>query len=210
MSKCIENLSTETDLFRQLLKKKNNWNRTNSEAFTQLKIIITEKPCLVHYSPIRPNKITTDARIKELGATLWQEQNNGDSKPIALASRFLSVTEKKYAISELDFLAVVWGLDNFRLYIYGKPVKLLTDHQALEPLIKRNRLNKTYGECLTRWLHRLAHLTINVKHSARTDHLSRNPIAPAHNDEAYEEEYVTNSIDRTTDSFQISIAIVTN
>ena len=201
LSKYIENLSAQTDLLRQLLKKKNNWNWTteHSEAFNQLKRKITEIPCLAHYSSIRPNTITTNASTKGLGATLWQEQENGDLKPIAFASRFLSDTEKKYAINELELLAVVWGLEHFRLYIYGKPVKLLTDHQALEPLIKRNRSNKTYSARLTRWLDRLAHFTINVnhiagKHLALTDYFSRNPIAPAQSDDVYEEEYVINSI----------------
>ena len=96
-------------------------------------------------------------------------------------------------------MAVVWGLEHFSLYIYGKPIKLLTDHQALDPLIKRNRSNKTYSARLTRWLDRLAHFTINVnhiagKHLALTDYLSRNPNAPPQQDEAYEEEYVINSI----------------
>ena len=50
----------------------------------------------------------------------------------------------------------MWGLKHFRLFIYGKPIELLTDHQALEPLIKRNRTNKTYSERLTRGLDRLA------------------------------------------------------
>ena len=50
------------------------------------------------------------------------------------------------------------------IYIYGKLIKVLTDHQALEPLIKRNRSNKTYSARLTRWLDRLAHFTINVNH----------------------------------------------
>ena len=99
----------------------------------------------------------------------------------------------------MELLAVVWGLEHFRLYIYGKPVKRLTDHQALEPLIKRNRSNKIYTARLTRWLDRLAHFTRNVnhiagKHLALTDYLSRNPIAPAQNDDVYEEEYVNNSI----------------
>ena len=76
---------------------------------------------------------------------------------------------------------------------------MLTDHQALEPLIKRNRSNKTYSARLTRWLDRLAHFTINVnhiagKHLALTDYLSRNPNAPPQQDEAYKEEYVINSI----------------
>ena len=43
---------------------------------------------------------------------------------------------------KLELLAVVWGLDYFRLLIYGKPVEFSTDHQALEPLCKRNRPNK--------------------------------------------------------------------
>ena len=63
-------------------------------------------------------------------------------KPIGFASRFLSDTEKKYAINELELLAVVWGLEHFRLYMYGKPIEILTDHQALEPLIKKTDQTK--------------------------------------------------------------------
>ena len=45
------------------------------------------------------------------------------------------------------------GLELFRPYIYGKPVDLLTNHQALEPIIKRNRSNKTHSARLTKgWL----------------------------------------------------------
>ena len=160
---------------------------------------ITEIPCLAHYNSNYPNIITTDASVKRLGATQWQEQPNGDLKPIGFASRFLSDTEKKYAINELELLAVVWGLEHFRLYIYGKPIKLLTDHQALEPLIKRNRSNKTYSARLTRWLDRLAHFTINVshiagKHLALTDYLCRNPSAPSQADDVNDEEYVINNV----------------
>ena len=171
----------------------------HTQAFENLKQKITEIPCVAHYNSDYPNIITTDASTKGLGATLWQEQPDGKLKPIGFASRFLSDTEKKYAINELELLAVVWGLEHFRLYIYGKPNKLLTDHQALEPLIKRNRSNKTYSARLTRWLDRLAHFTINVnhiagEHLALTDYLSRNPSMPPPTDEAYDEEYVINSI----------------
>ena len=96
-------------------------------------------------------------------------------------------------------LAVVRGLEHFRLYIYGKPVELLTDHQALEPLFKRNRSNKTYSARLTRWLDRLAHFDIHIKHVAGkhlklTDCLRRNPISKPEPIENYDEEYVINCI----------------
>ena len=146
LSKYIDNLSAQTDSLRQLLKKKNEWIWTeeHTQAFENIKQKITEIPCLAHYNSDYPNVITTDASTKGLGATLWQKQPDGKLKPIGFASRFLSDTEKQYAINELELLVVVWGLEHFRLYIYGKPIKLLTNHQALEPLIKRNRSNKTY------------------------------------------------------------------
>ena len=79
-----------------------------------------------------------------------------------MGSRFLSDIEKN-AITELELPAVVSGLEHFRRYIHGKPVKLLTNHKALESLIKRNRSNQTYRARSTGWLDRLAHFTINVK-----------------------------------------------
>ena len=201
LSKYIENLSTNTDILRRLLKKQNEWIWTeeHTKAFNNLKECITKIPCLAHYNAQSENIITTDASTKGLGATLWQKQKSGELEPIGFASRYLSDTEKKYAINELELLAVVWGLEHFRLYIYGKPIELLTNHQALEPLIKRNRSNKTYSARLTRWLDRLAHFDINIKHIsgkhlALTDYLSRNPISNPEPIENYDEEYVINCI----------------
>ena len=45
---------------------------------------------------------------------------------------------KNYLIRDLELLAVVWSLEIFRFYLYGKVAYLNTDHQALEPLIKRD------------------------------------------------------------------------
>ena len=201
LSKYIENLSAKTDILRKLLKKQNEWIWTDehTEAFNKLKGGTSKIPCLAHYNAPNQNIITTDASAKGLAATLWQKQKDGNLKPVGFASSCLSDTEKKYAINELELQAVVCGLEHFRLYIYGKPIGLLTDHQALEPLIKRNRSNKTYSARLTRWLDRLARFDINMKHIngkhlALTDYLSRNPISKPESIENYEEVYVLNCI----------------
>ena len=140
--------------------------------------------------------MTTDASATGLGITLWQKQHDGNTKPIAFGSRYLNDTEKKYSIGELELLAVVWGLEKFRFYLYGKKVHLYTDHQALEPLIKRNWCNKQYSARLTRWLDRLTHFDISIQHIAGsnlkfTDYLSRNLVGGATPKENYE-EYVIN------------------
>ena len=98
---------------------------------------------------------------------------------------------------------MAWGLEHFRLYIYGKPIKLLTDQPALEPLIKRNRSNKTYCARLTRWVDGLAHISINVSHIAGqdialTDYFNRNLSAPTQADDAYDDENVFYINYRTT------------
>ena len=200
LSKNMENLSENTDILKKLLKKQNEWIWTDehTEAFNKLKQDIKKLPGSARYNAESENIIRTDASTKGLEATLWQKKN-GELKPIGFASRFLSDTEKKYAINELELLAVVWGLEHFRLHTYGKPIELLTDHQALEPLIKRIRSNKTYSARLARWLDRLAHFDITIKHiagkhSALTDYLSRNPISTPELIENYDEGYVINCI----------------
>ena len=63
----------------------------------------------------------------------------------------------------------------------------------------RNRSKKTNSAKLTRWLDRLAHFDINIKHNegnhlTPTDYMSRNPISKPEPIENYEEEYVINCI----------------
>ena len=60
---------------------------------------------------------------------------------------------------------------------------MLTDHQALQPLLNKNRAHKQSSARLTRWLDRLSHFDVNIQHTAGkniplTDYLSRHPIAP--------------------------------
>ena len=106
---------------------------------------------------------------------------------------------KKYSVGELELLVVVWGLERFRFHLYGKQVQLFSDHQALEPLLKRNKTNKQYSARLTRWLDRLNHFDISLKHTARNeikfnDFISRNPTETTEPKENYEEEFAINAI----------------
>ena len=56
LSKYIDNLSTQTDNLRQLLKKDNDciWTEDHTQAFENLKQKITEIPCLAHYNSDYP------------------------------------------------------------------------------------------------------------------------------------------------------------
>ena len=161
-------MSSKTDNMRKLLRKESkwDWNEEREKEFQQIKENLKKLPELAHFSVNEKNILTTDASTYGLGAILWQEQKDKTLKPIAFASRFLNDAEKKYAINELELLAVVWGLEHFRFYIYGKEITLKTDHQALQPLLRKNRAHKQYSARLTRWLDRLSHFDININYCA--------------------------------------------
>ena len=200
-AKFIPNLSEKTDNMRQLLKKgvKWEWTEERNTDFNNLKKELTTQPCLAHYNGNKENIVTTNPCNTGLGIALWQRQNNGELKAIAYASRYLNDAEKKNSVGELELLTVVWGLERFRFHLYGKQVQLFSDHQALEPLLKKNKTNKQYRARLTRWLDRLNHFDISLKHTAGkeikfTDFISRNPTETAEPEENYEEEFVINAI----------------
>ena len=160
--------------------------------------------------------MTTDTCKTGPRATLWQKGEIFRS--IAFAGRFLTDCERKYAINELELLGSLWELDYFRYYVYGKKVNLLTDHQALQPLLKRNRGHKQYSARLTQWLDRLSNFNVNVQRTAGkniplTDYLSRHPIVNTAENETEndvsgqtetesEEEYVINHIHGLFDFIQ--------
>ena len=63
----------------------------------------------------------------------------------------------------------------------------------------KNRSNKTYSARILRWLDRLAHFEIKIKHVAGkhmglTDILSRNPVSKPEPIVNYDKEYVINCI----------------
>ncbi|KAK3703041.1 hypothetical protein QZH41_018854 [Actinostola sp. cb2023] len=76
--------------------------------------------------------VQCDASDKGLGATLLQ---NG--QPIAFASRALTDTKTRYAPIEKEMLAVVFALNKFDQYVYGRPVTVNSDHKPLEAIAKK-------------------------------------------------------------------------
>ena len=122
LAKFLPRLSDKTERLRRLLKKdyKWDWGKDQEDDFNNIKKLLTEEPCLAHYAKDRENIVTTDASKTGLGITLWQKQSDGEIKPIAFGSRYLNESGKNYSIGELELLAVVWGLEKFRFYLYGK------------------------------------------------------------------------------------------
>src|SRR3989442_184275 len=64
----------------------------------------------------------------------------------------LTKAEQKYSTTELECFAVLWGVEKFHHYLYGRRFKVVTDHQALTWLMKSE--NSLKGR-RARWVLRL-------------------------------------------------------
>jgi hypothetical protein len=52
-------------------------------------------------------------------------------RPIAFFSRKLSETQEKYSVTEIELLAIVETLKEFKGMLWGQDIKVYTDHKNL-------------------------------------------------------------------------------
>ena len=143
LAQFIPNAAGSTEKLRPLLREENEkkklksvkiqvikfeWGEEHSEIFELIKTAVANIPKIHYYDPKMATRVKCDASHCGLGATLEQQRVEGDWVPIAFASRYLNIQEKKYSTNELKLLAVVWSVDRFKHYLLGKEFVIATDH----------------------------------------------------------------------------------
>ena len=178
-SRFIPNYSTLTDPLRQLIKKnvKWVWGKDQQRAFEMLKRALQEAPVLAYFDTEKETELIVDASPVGIAGLLAQRDRQGEACVIAYGSRSLTPVEQRYSQTEREALAVVWGCEHFHLYVYGKPIKVFTDHKPLT-FIFNNPTSKTSAR-MERWALRLQPYQPEVVYAPGkdnpADYLSRHP-----------------------------------
>ncbi|KAL6459344.1 hypothetical protein MHYP_G00328160 [Metynnis hypsauchen] len=165
------------------------WTPACQEAFEAIIIKLISSPVLGFANPKLPYVLHTDASTSGLGAALYQEQE-GEMRVIAYASRGLSPSEKRYPAHKLEFLALKWSInEKFQDYLYGNIFTVVTDNNPLTYVLKSAKL----GAASYRWLAALSTFDFNIKYRAGknnqdADGLSRRPHDPLADDPVSLEE----------------------
>ncbi|GFS95872.1 retrovirus-related Pol polyprotein from transposon 17.6 [Nephila pilipes] len=85
-----------------------------------------KSPCLKYFDKNKEVTVSVDASKNGLGAVLLQE-----SQPEAYGSVSLTQTQQRYAQIEKELMAVIYGLEHFNYYTYGRIVTIQTDHKPI-------------------------------------------------------------------------------
>ncbi|XP_043234951.1 uncharacterized protein K02A2.6-like [Amphibalanus amphitrite] len=157
---------------------------------------LTSPPVLDFFDPRRRTVLETDAaRSGGLGYCLLQQDAAGRWRLIQCGSRFLSDAESRYAVIELELLALAWACKKCSIYLGGmQRFEVLTDHRPLIPILNSKSLAEIENPRLQRLRERLAPFNLLAiwrqgKLHAIPDALSRAPVDdPAPEDEEAERD----------------------
>ncbi len=120
--------------------------------------------------------------------------------PVGYASWALMDQETRYTITELDGLAVVYGLQYYKYLIHGCDITVVMDHQTLKHLMDRK---EPWSNQMFRWRLEIAdfevlggQLKFEYKKGSEhkvADSLSRNPVDPPDSAKELEDKWVVSS-----------------
>ncbi|XP_055308875.1 uncharacterized protein K02A2.6-like [Sitodiplosis mosellana] len=131
--KFIRNLQNLRAPLNNLLKKDTpwNWNESCENAFKKMKTALSSELLVTHYNPNLEIIVSADASIKGLGACIQHKMTDGSIRPICFASRSLLPAEKQYSQIEKEGLAIIFAVQKFHKFIFGRSFTLQTDHKPL-------------------------------------------------------------------------------
>ncbi|KAK1631606.1 hypothetical protein QYE76_005921 [Lolium multiflorum] len=138
------------------------------EAFETLKKALTTAPIVEPPDWNLPFEIMCDASDFAVGAVLGQRVDK-KLNVIHYASKTLDASQRNYATTEKELLAVVFACDKFRSYIVDSKVTIHTDHAAIRYLMTK----KDAKPRLIRWVLLLQEFDLHIVDRKGAD----NPVA---------------------------------
>ena len=107
-------------------------------------------PTPAYFDHTKQTRQCTDTSRHGLGFVL-QHCHQDKWTLVQAGSQFLLDTESRYAITELEVLAVSWAIIKCRVFLAGLPhFTVLTDHHPLIPILNNHHLDKKENPRLQR------------------------------------------------------------
>ncbi|XP_039511288.1 uncharacterized protein K02A2.6-like [Pimephales promelas] len=180
----LPHLSTLLSPLHGLLRKETTWKwkAEQEQAFEESKRLMLSSDVLVHYDSQKDLILACDASPYGVGVVLSHRMPNGQERPISFMSRTLTSAELNYSQLDKEGLAVMFGIQRFHKYLYGRRFVICTDHKPLLALFNEMKaVPQMASPRIQRWAVALRAYEYEMvykpgKHHGNADALSRLPL----------------------------------
>ena len=175
LSKFLSNLSQICEPIRRLTHKGVEWRwlTEQDESFRKIKEAVTTAPVLQYFDATKHTEGCGDASSQGIGFALTQNEH-----PITYASRALTSAEQRYSQIEKELLALVFGLEHYHYYTYGRRVTLWTDHKPLVSIASKPLISAP--KRLQRLMLRLQHYDVEIRYKPGKEMLVADTLSRAY------------------------------
>jgi hypothetical protein len=184
------------------LTKKNvkfKWTKKHQQAFDLLKNSLAREVVLAYPDFSVSFEIYTDASKYQIGSVITQKD-----KPLAFYSRKLTDPQTRYTVTELELLAIVETLCEYKCILLGHLIIIYMDHKNLtfsnfttNPVTRWRLIVEEYGPKI---------VYLPSKHNIIADALSCLPKLEPHDESAFLKEI--SALDEQTDTFPIAFDVI--
>ncbi|MEM7375732.1 MAG: reverse transcriptase family protein, partial [Bacteroidota bacterium] len=188
-------ISAALEPLRPLLSTKNlfEWNADHDKAFEETKKALVQLHTLTSFDPKLETVLQTDASRKK-GLGFVPMQKHGQSwKIVQCGSRFTTPTEARYAMVELELLAIVWAVKKCKIYLEGlSHFKLETDHKPLIPILNKKNLAEVENARVQRLKEKLQNFVFTAEWKKGADNIVSDALSRAPVDQPDEDDVESN------------------
>ena len=135
-----------TDLTKRDMPNKVVWTDRCQEALEKVKAVQSLDPVLKLADLSKPFTVKADASSTGIGGVICQDFER-QPHPVLYASRRLLDRERRYSNIEGECRAIVWAIDKFARYLWGREFALEIDRRSLTYF----RQSKLRNGRLIRW-----------------------------------------------------------
>jgi hypothetical protein len=143
------------------------WTQEKEDAFGELKRMIKENVMLEAPDWNKMFYISADWCKEGIGAEISQMVTNEatgreELRPVEFASKSTAAGGSQLTATMGELVAVVFALDKFRKYVFGRRCRLYSDHSALIYMATFERT--TRDDKMSRWLQRMLEYDVDFMH----------------------------------------------
>ena len=172
-----------TAQMRRLLKKNTDfqWLEVHQVEFERVKQILTSAQFVCPFDPTLHSYLLTDASRIGLGYVLLQYGPDQKPRIIKCGSTSLTDCQTRYAVIELEALAIQWAIQHCEYFLLGcKSFSVITDHAPLVGVFRKD-IRDVGNSRLQRIREKIASYNFTVEWQAGklnniADALSRYPV----------------------------------